>query len=203
MMKTNLTALSHPEVEAVITLCATCGSTLKDLYPKLFPGEETEALAGKIMDFQEYLLSKNPALVDGSRSEKRSSLRVTYHDPCHLNRGMGVRDAPRTLLKNLPGVTYVEMEEADRCCGGGGLFSLSHYDLSLKIGRRKVERIIESGADVVATACPSCQMHLTDLLQREGLGIRVAHVCELLDEALHQETAQEEIPEEAGTQNPI
>jgi glycolate oxidase iron-sulfur subunit len=83
------------------------------------------------------------------------------------------------------------MKDADRCCGGGGLFSLSHYDLALKIGRHKVERIRESGAEVVATACPSCSIHLADLLHREDLNIPVVHVCELLGRSLEQPESQE------------
>jgi len=180
MVEQNLSALAGTDAEAVITLCATCGSTLKELYPKLFPGEASEALAGKIMDFQEYWMHKGLATPDAEGGKRGSPVRVTYHDPCHLSRGMGVREAPRKILQNLPGIEYVEMEDADRCCGGGGLFSLSHYDLSLKIGQHKVDRIIESGADIVATACPSCQIQLEDLLHRAGLDTRVVHICELL-----------------------
>ncbi|NOY54238.1 MAG: (Fe-S)-binding protein [Deltaproteobacteria bacterium] len=181
MAKQNLAALSGMNTEAVITLCATCGSTLKELYPKLFPGKTPETLAGRIMDFQEYWIQKGlPIPSIKEKPDNSPPLRVTYHDPCHLNRGMGIREAPRTILQHLPGIEYIEMEDADRCCGGGGLFSLRHYDLSLKIGRHKVDRIVESGADIVATACPSCQIQLEDLLRRAGLDTRVVHVCELL-----------------------
>jgi len=180
MAERNLSALTGTDAETIITLCATCGSTLKGLYPRLFPGEASETLAGRIMDFQEYWMHKGLPAPTAKEAQKQAPLRVTYHDPCHLSRGMGVREAPRKILQNLPGIEYVEMEDADRCCGGGGLFSLSHYDLSLKIGQHKVDRIAESGADIVATACPSCRIQLEDLLHRAGLDTRVVHVCELL-----------------------
>jgi len=183
-MKTNLAALTAYETDAVITLCATCGYMLRELYPKFFQESSADPLPGKVMDLQEFLISKNLMKDLILNEETRPLLRVTYHDPCHLNHGMGVREAPRVILKSLPGVEFVEMQDADRCCGGGGLFSMSHYDLSLKIGRHKVERIRETEAEVVATACPSCMIHLTDLLKRAGLKTRVLHVSELLNSAL-------------------
>jgi glycolate oxidase iron-sulfur subunit len=183
-METNLAVISAAEPDAVITLCATCGSMLRELYPKFFQSKEADSLSEKVMDLQEFLISQNLLKDVIFNEEARPLLRVTYHDPCHLNRGMGVRDAPRTILHSIPNIEFVEMRDADRCCGGGGLFSLSHYDLSLKIGRHKVERIRETQAEVVATACPSCIIHLTDLLERAGSKTRVMHVCELMDLAL-------------------
>ncbi len=188
MVEQNLAALNPSDAEVVLTLCATCGSTLKGLYPRLFPGKASETLAGRVMDFQEYWIHKGLLIPSIKESTNTPSLRVTYHDPCHLSRGMGVREAPRKILQHLPGIEYVEMEDADRCCGGGGLFSLAHYDLSLKIGQHKVDRIVESGADVVATACPSCQLQLEDLLRRAGSNIQVVHLCELLYDKGNEET---------------
>jgi glycolate oxidase iron-sulfur subunit len=72
------------------------------------------------------------------------------------------------------------MEEADRCCGGGGTFSFSHYDLAREIGRKKANYIAATGADVVATSCPSCMMQLEDMLRRNGLPQKVVHIVELL-----------------------
>jgi glycolate oxidase iron-sulfur subunit len=80
----------------------------------------------------------------------------------------------------MPHVTFVEMEESDRCCGGGGTFSFSYYDLAKEIGRKKVSCIAATGADVVATSCPSCMMQLEDMLKRNGLPQNVVHVVELL-----------------------
>ena len=63
-----------------------------------------------------------------------------------------------------PGYNLVEMAEANRCCGCGGSFTLTHYDLSLKMGQRKRDNVIASGAEVVATGCPACMMQLSDML---------------------------------------
>ncbi len=175
----NQDALSDPDVDAVVTLCATCGYTLKELTPRLFGSASAAALSAKIHDLQAFLRQCPMPVEQAAPVPEGSPLRVTYHEPCHLGRGMGVGDASREMLQSLPGIEYVEMRDADRCCGGGGLFSLSHYDLALKIGRHKVERIRESDAQIVATACPACQIQLTDLLNRAQLAIPVVHVVEL------------------------
>jgi glycolate oxidase iron-sulfur subunit len=185
LMKKNLAALEEPDLDGIITLCATCGHTLRELYPKFLQREETELFSSKVVDLQEFLVTRNLWKEPEAGDPGLPTVRITYHDPCHLNRGMGVHEAPRNILKSLPGIDFIEMKDADRCCGGGGLFSLSHYDLSLKIGQHKVERICETGAEIVATACPSCTIHLTDLLRRQNLDIRAVHVCELLNRALY------------------
>ena len=194
MMTKNLALLSRSDLDAIITLCATCGSTLKELYPSFLENDGARRLSEKVFDLQEFIMQgeliRNLESIEGVRPP----LRVTYHDPCHLNRGMGVQSAPREILRNLPGIDYVEMEDAGRCCGGGGLFSMSHYDLSLKMGEHKVGSIIASGAEVVATGCPSCVMQLTDLLAREGASIAVVHVCDLVASRLLEWTHKADAP---------
>jgi Fe-S oxidoreductase len=105
---------------------------------------------------------------------------VTYHDPCHLARGLSVRAAPRAILAAIPGLTLVEHEEADRCCGGGGTFSFSHRPLSKRIQERKLGSIARSGAGVIATGCPGCKYQLNDGLQRLEMPQRVVHTIQLL-----------------------
>ena len=115
---------------------------------------------------------------------RRVPIKVTYHDPCHLRRGQGVVSAPREILKSIPGIEYIEMKDADRCCGGSGTFNLKYYDFSMAIGKYKAEKIRESGADIVATDCPSCQMQLTDILNRYGVKAKVVHTVQLLEGSL-------------------
>jgi len=106
--------------------------------------------------------------------------KVTWHGPCHLGRGLGVTREPREIIAGLPGVEYVEAGELSSC-GGGGVFSLTHYGLALKIGASRAKELAASGASVVATGCPSCRMHLEDMLGRLGSPIKVVHTVELLD----------------------
>ncbi len=91
---------------------------------------------------------------------------VTYHHPCHLNRGQKVDWQPEMILEKLPGWKYVRMKDADVCCGGGGTFTFTHPEESEKIANRKMDAVEETGPGVVATACPLCRIQLMDMIKR-------------------------------------
>lgn len=91
---------------------------------------------------------------------------VTYHHPCHLNRGQKVDWQPEMILEKLPGWKYVRMKDADVCCGGGGTFTFTHPEESEKIAKRKMDAVEETGPGVVATACPLCRIQLMDMIKR-------------------------------------
>ena len=170
----NIEALRASGADAVVTACASCGLTLKREYEELLGLQG--GLGLPVYDFAEFVAYRGwvPAASDG-----RAKVRVTYHDPCHLARGQGIASEPRDVLESLPWVELVEMREPDRCCGSGGTFSLTHYDLSKKIGARKVEAIRDAGVDVVVTECPSCVMHLRDMLAQAGLETPVLSVADI------------------------
>lgn len=187
VIKQNLVAFSAIDADYVVTGCASCGNALKHHFAELTRGqphfhEMALALAARAIDFTELCLRldiPNWPSLHGTPIESR----ITYHDPCHLAWGQGVRMQPRAILKRLAGTNYVEMEGADRCCGSGGAFSFRHYELSTKIAARKVDAIRETGAEVCVTSCPACQMHLTDVLRKVGASVQVRHVAQLLDSA--------------------
>jgi glycolate oxidase iron-sulfur subunit len=107
--------------------------------------------------------------------------RVTYHHPCHLARLQGVKESPIKLMESLPGVQYIPMTDAERCCGMGGSFSVEHYDLAKKVNDKKTDNIVNSGAEAVVTSCPACMLHIKDGLNRRGLkSIEVLHITELI-----------------------
>ena len=176
MARRNLEIVQRWNPDYVLHNCATCGLMWKGVYPLLLSPEETRPLAEKMMDIHPFLIEK---VIAAKTFPSRRKIKVTYHDPCHLGRGQGVREEPRQLLKSIPWVEFVEMEEADACCGGGGSFSWKYYALSLEIASRKVAAIKKSGAEVVATGCPSCQTHLSDALAKAGLKIPVVHTTQL------------------------
>ncbi|MCK4236712.1 MAG: (Fe-S)-binding protein, partial [Candidatus Krumholzibacteria bacterium] len=91
---------------------------------------------------------------------------VTYHHPCHLKRGQGVEWEPEIILEKLPGHRYVRMQDADRCCGGGGSFTFTHSDASEAVAGKKMDAVAEVRPDIVATACPICRVQLMDMLRR-------------------------------------
>ena len=118
---------------------------------------------------------------DGGQGKK--VLRVTYHDPCHLRRKLGIFQEPRNLLKRIPGLEYVEMTDANRCCGQGGSFNILNYDLSLKILGHKTQAIEDSGADIVTTTCSGCMLQLMDGLHQAGVKKEVRHLVEMVNQA--------------------
>lgn len=184
----NIAVLSGKKYDAIVSDCATCTHTLHD-YASFFPEEDPiqETLRGlkeKIKDINTFVLEQIKVQTPGHGSKVPQKKMVTYHDPCHAVRGMGVQKAPRDILTAIPGVTLVEMKGADSCCGGAGSYSFRHPDMSQKILNRKIEAIVETKADILATACPSCILQLGAGLRRRNLDIRVVHPMELLAESL-------------------
>ena len=164
------------EVDAIVTACASCGLTFKKDYPKLLrPGAKTLV----VLDIHDFLSSRIAGI-----NLNPVSKRVTIHDPCHLGRGQGLSRTVRDLLKAIPGISLVEMEDPDRCCGFGGVMRMTHRALSDGIAVDKVNNIIATRAAVVATGCPGCCMQIADALRRHGSDIGVVHPVQLLEEAL-------------------
>jgi glycolate oxidase iron-sulfur subunit len=138
--------------------------------------------APPVMDIHEFLAggageTGHPGLAP-ARNELPTG-RVTWHDPCHLGRGLWLTREPREIIAALPGVEYVESGELS-CCGGGGVFGLTHYGLSLKVGMARAEEIAATGAGLVVTGCPGCRLQLTDALSRLDSPAKVVHTVELL-----------------------
>jgi len=185
MTAINLELFEKGSFDYLVTVCATCAATLKDVWPVMLRDPElkvkAKALSGKVLDISELLVDKlGVAPVEAAHNGRK----VTYHDPCHLRNSLKVTAQPRVLLKANPDVEYVEMAEAASCCGCGGSFSLAHYDLSCEIGQRKAKNIVESGASEVATSCPACIMQISDMLSQGRQEIPVRHVIEVYAENL-------------------
>jgi len=174
----NIRAFKKYDLDAIVVACASCGSALKRDYESIL-GIKKSAFGAKIYDLNEFLnrFGKNMNCV-----MPQSKTRVTYHDPCHLSRGQAITNEPRNLLRNAQNVDFVEMSEPKRCCGGGGLFTFTHYSIAKEIGQKKANQIAATGAEAVATSCPSCMMQLEDMLRRSGLPQRVVHIAELIAE---------------------
>ena len=189
LVRYNLQKFAAEPFDVLITACATCASTIKKLWPlmaeKLSPEaqDQVAAIAAKTMEVSQFLVDKvGVRQVDSEGDDKKVLL--TYHDPCHLKKSLGVAMQPRILLQANPKVRFREMVEADRCCGMGGSFNLQHYDISAAIGKRKRENIVQSGCEVVATSCPACMLQMTDMLSQAGDRVQVKHAIEVYAESL-------------------
>ena len=183
----NISTLSRARVDAVLVDCATCGAAFRKEYIDLLKRKgldstQAEILKGKTQDVMEYVAERihELPLRKDYTSEK---IRVTYHDPCHLVRAQGVSSAPRKILQALPQVEYVEMEEANACCGGGGTFQFDFPEIAKGITEKKIKRIRETGARVVATGCPGCRVTIGGNMDEQDR-IAVLHPLQLLDSAL-------------------
>ena len=177
------------DLDAVIVNAAGCGAVLKE-YGNLLADDPTHAeragaFSAKVRDVTEFLAAL--PLVPPSGAIRA---RVTYHDACHLAHGQGVRDAPRHLLRQIPGVELVELPEADTCCGSAGSYNLTEPAMARRLAEHKVANIRATGATCVAAANPGCILQIQAALQRAGLSTRVVHPIELLDQAYREKRGQ-------------
>jgi glycolate oxidase iron-sulfur subunit len=179
--RVNIALFEKADVETILTDCATCGSCLKD-YGRLLSGdplwaERAAAFSSSVQDVSEFLIS-----IPLIKPQGRLEARVTYHDPCHLRRAQGVWKQPREILKLMDGLEFIELPEADWCCGSAGSQLITHYESSLKVLRRKTGNIASTQADYVTSGCPGCRMQLAVGLRRHGLNMQVIHPVALLDQ---------------------
>jgi glycolate oxidase iron-sulfur subunit len=187
----NLHALGkRPHGQKIVVLCASCGFTLKNVYPELFADSEkssqAKALADDVMDISEFLISQIETEALREIFSDPLNLDITYHDPCHLVRGQGVSEQPRQLLDLITKNGLTEMEKADQCCGSGGTYGLVHKNVSEKILKAKMTRAQETGADIIATACPACMIQLKSGARKFNTGQKVVHIVDLLAKAIEK-----------------
>lgn len=179
----NLRAFAGDEFDAILTNAAGCGSTLKE-YSHLFsPGEaEHEAAAefeSRVKDVTEFL--NKLGLV---APMKELDARVTYQDSCHLLHGQKVREAPRKLLKAVPGLEFVELPNSEICCGSAGVYNITETEASMELLAEKMKNAESTGAKVIVTANPGCLLQLRAGAELHKTGQKVLHVIELLDRAM-------------------
>jgi len=185
MARHNIDLLLELNVDAIITDCATCGSSLKEYAhwlaedPKY--ASRAARFAAKVRDISEFLVELGIRPPSGS-----VDARVTYHDPCHLCRAQGVRKQPREVIE-AAGVELIEMEGSDTCCGSAGTQLITHYHTSVGVLERKMDRVAATGAEIVASGCPGCQMQLGLGVKRRGLEVQVMHPTQLLARAYRGE----------------
>lgn len=181
----NMELFIREDYDAIICDCASCTSTFKETYSHLFaPATREYEMAQKVKaityDLNEFLIKKTGIKPGVQKIEQERRIKVTYHDPCHLRRAQNICEEPRQLLKSLPGVDFLEMPDADRCCGSAGSFTITHHSLSMKVLDKKTNNIQKVEPDYVATCCPTCTMQLSYGLKKAGSGIKVLHPVQLL-----------------------
>jgi glycolate oxidase iron-sulfur subunit len=187
LARINLDVFLGEEYDAVITNAAGCGSTLKE-YEHLFAAgieehDKAHAFRKKMRDVTEFL-----AELGLSAHLSALPMRVTYQDSCHLLHGQKVREAPRKLLRSIPGLELVEMAMADYCCGSAGSYNVTETQTSLALLAEKMKHARATNAPVIVTANPGCLLQMRAGAEIHSTGQEVVHVMELLDRALSKNT---------------
>ncbi|RLB76317.1 MAG: (Fe-S)-binding protein [Deltaproteobacteria bacterium] len=184
LVRHNLEIFDAEKFDFLVTSCATCTWTIKEIWPMMagkdsgYVKSRVEKIAQKTMDINQFLVSK-VGLKNVKYDARVDPVIVTYHDPCHLKKSLGVFAEPRSLIKANPGYRLQEMPESDRCCGMGGSFNLQYYELSANIGKLKMDNIKASGCQVVATGCPACMIQISDMLSKSADKVIVKHPIEI------------------------
>jgi L-lactate dehydrogenase complex protein LldE len=167
--------------EHVVVPSGSCAWMVRKEYPALLAAEpalraEAEALASRTWELSQFLVR----VLGVSRLATTFRGRVTYHDSCHLLRGLGESQAPRTLLRSLDGVEVVELPGADECCGFGGSFSVRLPDVSTAILGKKIANIEATGARAVVACDAGCLLQMAGGLARSGASVRALHLAHVL-----------------------
>jgi len=169
------------DAETIVCPSGSCVNMVRHHYPLLF--ENDPKYYPRAIDLGRRIFELTEFLVDVLRVEDLGAAfsgRVTYHDSCHLLRGLAVGSQPRRLIRNVKGAVLVEMKDSDRCCGFGGSFFLKYPDISAAMAADKVHAVVDSGADVVVGCDMGCLMQIQKHLTRLGSGIKVLHIAQLL-----------------------
>jgi glycolate oxidase iron-sulfur subunit len=181
MARRNVEAFRASGVDAMVVNAAGCGAAMKE-YGHLLEddprwSEAAGAVAGRVRDLSELLAEVGP------RSGAPVPGTVAYDHPCHLLHAQGVRDAPLQLLAAVPELEVRVVEDASECCGGAGIYGLTHPELGGRIGGDKAAAVSRTGAEAVATPNPGCMMQIGGELRLRGGREGVLHPVELLDES--------------------
>ena len=166
-----------PDDLPVIVNSAGCGSAMKG-YGALI-GEPGKEFAKRAFDAAEFLA--NQGLAEKLTTSEGLPTKATYHDACHLAHGQRVVDAPRELIRAVPGIQFVELPESDDCCGSAGVYNLTEPTYARRLLDRKWENIAETGAQIVATGNPGCQAWIEQASDEHGGEVKVLHTLELLE----------------------
>ena len=172
------------KADAIVSPSGSCTAMVHH-FPELFAAEaewseqwakRAEAIAARTYELSSFLV----------RVLKRDDVgaswpgRLTWHDACHGLRDLNIKSEPRALIRNVRGAEFVELENAESCCGFGGTFSVKYPEISVAILDQKIEAIERSGVQAVVSGDASCLMQIGGRLSRKGSKVRVMHLAELL-----------------------
>ena len=186
LARRNIDVFLESGADVIVAASAGCGSRMKEYYGLL---KNDAVYAPKARRMAEHVKDIHELLVELPFAPPRAALdyKVTYQDSCHLSNGQRITQQPRELLRSIPGIRYVELPNADMCCGNEGTYTITERELSLRVLESKMKAVKETGADIVATASPGCLLQLQYGALKDGSPVQVRYVTDLLDEAYRLE----------------
>ena len=182
LAKRNIEAFEQSGADVYVINAAGCGSALKE-YGEMFASDEAwasraKSFSARVRDISEVLDELGIPIPD-----RPVDATVTYQEPCHLAHAQRITSAPRRLLAQIPGVRLIEMRESSLCCGSAGIYNLTQPEMAARLQDRKIENILATGAEVVVTANPGCDLQLRAGLHARNNTTKVMHIVSLLDAA--------------------
>jgi glycolate oxidase iron-sulfur subunit len=183
LARKTIDVFERAKVEIIVTNAAGCGSNVKE-YGHLLRDDPEYAARAKEFALKCKDISEVLHELEARAERKPLSLRVAFHDSCHLQHAQGVRMQPRALLGGIPGLELAEIPEAPICCGSAGIYNLVQPKAANELGDRKAQLILPLRASVVATGNPGCLLQLQAALARAGETIPVLHTVQLLDASI-------------------
>ncbi len=198
LAKKNIVAFEKSGERPILASCASCSSHLAT-YPALLAHEpdwagRAEKFAGRLLEFSSYLAGQLPAVAvpPGNREitsspARPNSLKIFYHDPCHLRFGPNITAPSRRIIASLPGLELAELPGGPRCCGQGGLYHMAQPDSSQAIFERLQTELLPLGVDTITTTCSGCLMQYRRLLGKRHPDISIRHLAEVICETLERE----------------
>ncbi|SHE34891.1 glycolate oxidase iron-sulfur subunit [Seinonella peptonophila] len=185
LAKRNIQAFEQSKVDLLVNNAGGCGLALKE-YHHLF--ENDQAWYQRAVHFVEHVRDIHEVLYELSPLPFKKSLniRATYQDSCHLAHGQHIRKSPRQLLQQIPGLEYIELEDADQCCGSAGIYNLTHFPMSMKILDEKMAYVHATNAQLIVTSNPGCLLQMKKGIIRSGLDkqMQAIHLVDLLDQLI-------------------
>ncbi|MCE5286987.1 MAG: LUD domain-containing protein [Pelosinus sp.] len=185
--KQNIIAFEKANADVILFACPTCAETWHSTYVEIFQNDpqwktRVEKLAHKCREFTSFVAEEYKK--SGKLKKALGGKKVTYHDSCHMKRGLNIYKEPRELIEAAPGYQLVEMKDCDKCCGMAGAFGVKYTELSMPILKKKIENIKDSGAELVAVGCPACMMQIQGGLDKQAPNIKIKHVADIIAEQI-------------------
>ncbi len=186
MARQMIDCFADAKVDFIMINAAGCGHTLKE-YGHILAAdpeykERAQAFAAKVRDVQEFL--QHVGLTAPLSALRQEPLTLVYQDACHLLHGQKISLQPRQLLQQIPGVKLREPIDAAICCGSAGIYNILQPEIADELGQQKVENLLNTGAEIIASPNPGCALQIRKHLELQGKAVRVLHPMELLDLAI-------------------